>query len=180
MASKIKGFRLWLHYVDESRELVIDYRPVAVEDDGAEHSLDMYWSQLRPTEVPEGMQRKLARLADYVRQLLPAPEVEIDGVPLRGSPILIYYQVLEGGRIVNASDYTSAGKRNPTSARFAEELSAGARRLIENLFPMAEQLAWTDLRKRLGASAKPKSNDKKKVLISYRKGSEERRTFVKA
>jgi hypothetical protein len=52
-------------------------------------------------------------------------------------------------------------------------------RLIESLIPTCEQLAWEDLRKRLG-HPEPGADHRKKVLISYRKGSIERQRFVEA
>jgi hypothetical protein len=51
----------------------------------------------------------------------------------------------------------------------------------DNLFPMAEQLAWVDLQKRLRVPDDRLTVRKKKVLISYRKSpDEQRRRFVEA
>jgi len=97
---------------------------------------------------------------------------------LKGNPVLIYYQVQSGPR-VTANYYASADTRNPTEARIEDQLSTAAKRLIDNLLPMVEQVAWTDLRRRLGGPAQPRTN-KKKVLISYRKSNDERRRFAEA
>jgi hypothetical protein len=55
----------------------------------------------RANVILEALKRKLKRLADYVQSILPAPEVEIDGRRLRGTPTLIYYQV-HAGRGISA------------------------------------------------------------------------------
>ena len=180
MALRITALDIWFHFDVRSQTLIVDYKPRAVDENGVDHQLAVYNQQihLRLDALPEGMQRKLNRLAEYVGELLDAPEVEVAGVPLRGSPLLQYYQVV--GPRVNAVYLASPDSRNPTSINVEGRLSEGARRLADNLLPMCEQLAWTDLRKRLGARGEPRPDTRKRVLISYKSGSEERQRFVEA
>lgn len=182
MALRIKRFKIWFHYEPgDPGELLVDYTPVGVDGDGRERELEVYKAQVR-VQAPglsEEFQRKLVRLADYVKDLLDAPEIEIGGVPLRGSPVLAYYQV-QYGPMVHAIYYASPETRTTTSVEVESVLPDGALRLIENLFPMCEQVAWTDLRRRLGDKGEPRPDSRKSVLISYRSGSEERQRFVEA
>ena len=73
---------------------------------------------------------------------------------------------------VTATDRNAAGRDlEPTD---------GARRLIENIHPMCEQLAWSHLRERLGHPPQPAANPRRKVFLSYRGGNDSRKRFVEA
>jgi hypothetical protein len=61
--------------------------------------------------------------------------------------------------------------------RVVEQTDA-IRRLVDNIYPLCEQLAWAHLRERLGQPAGPRTNPKRKVLLSYRKGNADRQRFV--
>jgi len=177
---RIKGFLIWFH-CRPRQDLMVDYTPIGVDAEGQEAPVKEYQAQasFEFDSIQDGLKRKLDRLADYARALLDIPEIELHGVPLRGSPMLGYYQVHAGPRLV-VGYFASPGSRGWLSVSLTgERIPDGAQRLIENLFPMCEQLAWTDLHKRLGSGgASPDS--RKHVLISYRSGSEERQKFVEA
>jgi hypothetical protein len=180
MGLQVTGFAIWFHCDLARNNLVVDYKPRAVDDHGAPHDLPVYQTQMNVAVdgLPEEMQRKLRRLAEYITALLEAPEVEIAGVPLKGQPVLNYFQV--NIPRVQAVYHASPETRNSTSIEVAGRLPDGARRLINNLLPMCEQLAWDDLRKRLGGQAEPQPDNRKRVLISYKSGSDERQKFVDA
>ena len=108
MPLKVIRFNLWFHYEGPARQVVIDYVPIALDGD-QERELVTYETQMRisPQDLPEVLQRKLARLADYLQTLMPAPEVEVEGVPLRGTPVFWLLQ---------SASRTQSGPRLPRDA----------------------------------------------------------------
>jgi len=179
---RVTGFVIWFHCDYKREYLVVDYKPVAVDDRGLEQMLAVYDEQqhLDFPALPEDMRGKLLRLGDYVRAILDAPEVEIAGVTMRGRPELTYIQVVNQGQRVEAVYLSSAQTQTVTSLDVTARLPDSAWRLIENLRPMCEQIAWDHLRKRLGGDATPQPDTRKRVLISYKSGSEQRQQFVEA
>ena len=166
-----------------ARELIIDYTPIARDEAAQEHNLTDHNAQFRLANdaTPENLRQKLARLAEYAESQLTIPEIEIEGVSVRGAPRLRYFEVTPNRRAASqlqVTYYLTANDR--TSASRDIELTEAARRLIDNIYPMCEQLAWSHLRERFGHPAQPTTNPKRKVFLSYRKGNDERERFVKA
>lgn len=184
---RVLRFDLRFHYEMAARKLVIDYTPVARDKAGQEHQLTDYHAQFRLANdaIPENLRQKLARLAEYAESQLTVPEIEIEGIPARGAPRLWYFQVSPypvvpqfGIHQLRVTYYLT-----PTDRSAAErdvELTEAARRLIDNIYPMCEQLAWSHLRERLGHPTRPTTNPKRKVFLSYRKSKDERQRFVEA
>ena len=185
---RVLRFDLWFHYEMPARELVIDYAPITRDEASQEHKLTDYHAQFRLANdaIPENLRQKLARLADYSESQLTAPEIEIEGIPARGEPRLWYFQVVPdpdavqqfGIRRLHVTYYLTPTDRNAAERDVA--LTEAARRLIDNIYPMCEQLAWSHLRERLGHPAQPTTNPKRKVFLSYRKGNDQRQRFVEA
>jgi hypothetical protein len=185
MGTRVTAFHIWFHVDfragdDQGNYLVVDYRPVGIDEEGHEQMLPMYDAQLNTTFVnlSEDMQGKLKRLGDYARAALEGPEIEIAGTALRGQPVLRYIQV--NRQRANAVYRASPSTRNPTDVDISKRLPEGAWSLIENLKPMCERLAWDDLRTRLGGDAAPQPDTRKRVLVSYKAGPQEREKFVEA
>jgi hypothetical protein len=185
---RVLGFSLWFHYQMPERELTIDYTPIACDEAGKEHHLTDYKTQFRRVHetIPESLRQKLARLAEHAESQLTVPEIEIEGIAARGAPRLRYFQVAFGGpasselriRKLHVVYYLTPNDRTPVSRDV--ELTEAARRLINNIYPMCEQAAWSHLRERLGYPAEPTTNPKQKVFLSYRKGNDERDRFIEA
>ncbi len=186
MAQRVTGFQIWFHCDYRREYLVVDYKPLAVDEQGAETRLKAYNAQVNVSlaTLTEDMQGKIARLGDYVRAVLDVPEVEIGGVTMRGRPLLEYVQVVNDPRAENqqvtAVYLATAQTQNTTSLNVASRLTEGALRLIETMRTTCEQIAWDNLRKRLGGEASPLPDTRKRVLISYKSGPAERQQFVEA
>jgi len=186
MPLKIKRFDLWLHYDTVGPTVVIDYTPVAEDAQGAQRPLFEYKTQLRianlsdpDAKLPDALRRKLTRLAEYVQTQLAPPEIELEGLSVRGAPALRYYQVrLEPGPELNAAYVATPVDKNLVEKRI--EISDATLRLIANILPICEHLAWSHIRERLGQEAKPIVTTKRKILLSYRKGNHSRQRFVRS
>jgi TIR domain len=78
--------------------------------------------------------------------------------------------------------YTAAGDAGVSKSfrLMGDEISEATQRVMANIWPMCEQLAWDHLRGRLGAKTVMPADSRKTVLISYRKGDVERQEFVEA
>ena len=184
MALKITGFLMWLHFQVDGQPpwLLIDYTPVSPEESGGSRRVAEYQAQLRTdlAALPATFQTKLLRLADYSRGVLDPPEVDLGGITARGTASVVYYQVthLEQANPLLHVIYRGTGG-DGALLTFDAPISDATKRLIDNIKPSCEQLAWDHLRARLGApgTAPP---EKEKVYLSYRKGVPERRTFVEA
>ena len=183
MALKIDGFLMWLHFQidDHPQWLVIDYTPLSTEESGRRR-VSEYQAQLRKdlAALPAALQNKLLRLADYSRSALDLPEVDLGGVTARGTATLVYYQLLhleQANPLLHVIYRGTSGEG--ALLTLDPPISEATKRLIDNIRPTCEQLAWDHLRARLGApSIAPLG--RKKVYLSYRKGVPERRAFVEA
>lgn len=145
---------LWFQYEMPARDLVIDYTPITRD----EAALTDYHAQflLANDAIPENLRQKLARLAEYAESQLTVPEIEIDDVPTRGAPRLWNFQVRPNliavkGLGMHVTYYLTPNDRSRASR--SVELTEAARRLIDNICPMCEQLAWSHLCERFGHPA---------------------------
>lgn len=178
---RIVRLDIWFHYDVSSRELTVDYTPVSVDKEGSDHQLSDYRTQFHPSTIGEDLTHKLARLAEYSESQLTPAQIEIDGVAGQGISRLWYIQVVPdrfGNRELHTAYYVGPDDRTPHE-RVIDQTEA-TKRFIDNIYPMCEQLAWAHLRERLGQPPGPRSNPKRKVFISYRKGSGARQRFVEA
>jgi len=181
LAIRIDGFLMWLHFQIDGQPpwLTIDYTPVATEDSGRRRITE-YQAQFRKdlATLPAALQSKLQRLVDYSRSALDLPEVDLGGVTARGTATLVYYQLL---RLEQANPSLHVIYRTGGGAHLEADIpiSEATMRLIDNIRPTCEQLAWDHLRARLGAPSGAPA-EKKKVYLSYRKGVPARRAFVEA
>jgi hypothetical protein len=188
MALKIASFTLWFSYEPSTFRLVISYTPCAIGKDGRTQPLDVYAAKFAKTrdEIPESLTRKLGRLGEYVQAMLEPPEIEVEGVPIRGNPILVSYVVSVGWELVGlggapvTATFDMPGVRaRSVDLRFAEQPD-GMRRLVENILPTCGQLSWEHLRERLGPATLTTGTQKRKVFITYRRGGQDRQQFVEA
>ena len=92
---RVLRFDLWFHYEMPARDLIIDYTPIARDEATQEHHLTDHRAQFRlPNgDTAENLRQKLARLAEYAESQLTIPEIEIEGVPVRGAARRRYFQV---------------------------------------------------------------------------------------
>jgi hypothetical protein len=94
----------------------------------------------------------------------------------RGTVTPVYFQVVPRGA---ARTLTVVYRVNGGLSETTTRISDATERLINNVWPMCEQLAWDHLRGRLGAST-TQASTKRKVYLSYRKESPARRAFVQS
>src|SRR5262249_9307810 len=140
-----------------------------------------YTTQVRKSfnDLPPELLRKLSRIADYALGALDLPEVDIGGVTARGTATLFYYQLILSPTLRLHLVYQSPGLSRSSLPESDVPISEATMRLIDNILPMCEQLAWDHLRGRFRVPDSPISG-RKKVFLSYRKGGAERREFVQA
>ena len=182
MTAKVVRFIINFHYHEGTPFTTqVCYMPIARHEDESESRLPAYYRSvmLGADQLSEPLRRKLVRLTEYVKTAaLTLPDVEVDGTVLRGrAPALVEYEYAAGPKI-RVLCREGPGNGVVTVDIEGEALTDAARRLIDNMRPMYEQIAWSDFRARLGSEAAV--SPKKKVLISYRKTLPERATFAEA
>src|SRR6266545_4722430 len=182
MPDVISGFLMWIHFQADTEppQLTIDYTPWTPDSTGpgARRRILEYSTQMRVTlsALPPELQRKLLRLGEYAIGHINLPEIDVAGATVRGAASLVYYQVTAGPRL---HVVYRAARHDDRSTECTVPISSAAERLINNIMPMCEQLAWDHLRERLGAPG-GRTETKRKVYLSYRKGGPERLAFVTA
>jgi len=126
-----------------------------------------------PAKVAEGMRRQLERLVEALTEAVaPLPEIELGGSTMQSRLALRWINLEWRGEIpVIVVDFNlaSGGGYRGTDYVTADRLTDGTIRLIENLRPSFEQLAWNDLHERISGVI-PVETTKRKVLVSYRSG----------
>src|SRR5580704_4465212 len=154
MTFKVTGLSMWVHVqLDISGPyLVIDYTPVTLDAEAPERQRQLtdYNAQFQTKfeDVSNPLQNKLSRLGEYSVGALDVPELDLGDITARGTVTPVYYQVVPRGtdRILSVVYIVSTGLSEKEVP-----ISDAAERLIENIWPMCEQLAWDHLRRRLGA-----------------------------
>jgi hypothetical protein len=153
------------------------YTPIGIDDTGREQEVLAYANQvsLPNHQLPLTLRRKLARLTDYVLQILvQIPEIEVSGETHRGKPRLSFYEVHpEAGWYMRVAYSVGTSPHVVDVTVSPYDIAEGVKRLLANILPMYDQLGWIDLRARLGAAVDEPMTTKRKVLISYRAGRED-------
>jgi hypothetical protein len=180
MSEKVTSLVIWIHVDIEAtkRTLLIDYTPVSDHPDGSRRVLKEYQAQFSTpfAELPNALQLKLSNLIDYATATHDVPEIDLGGTTARGVPIYRYIQVQ---RRPTGPYLELAFRIGASSPSAVLPVSSATERLISNLWPSCEQLAWNHLRIQMGATPIP-SMSRRKVFLSYRKSTAERRVFVEA
>lgn len=180
MPTKVTGFSIWIHvqFENSGDYLLIDYTPTARGTNHPEQQLTDYKAQFQTKldALPVALQAKLRRLGEYGFGSLDVPQLDLGDVTGRGSVERVYFQVLRRGparglHIVYRMGGGPLDKKIP--------ISDATERLIDNIWPTFEQMAWNHLRNKLGA-AMIHTAEKLKVFLSYRKGPADRVDFVTA
>jgi TIR domain len=130
--------------------------------------------------VPEALRRKLERLLEYVTDAVAGltPVVELDSRTIRAPRPMVQSYTVRRGPVVSLHYAVVPGGRLVYVERNADALTEAAKRLIENMLPTYEQLAWDELRRQLRLPEVRAT--RKKVLISYRKTRREYQQFAEA
>src|SRR5262249_30243632 len=175
MPLKVTGFSMWLHFQPPTSEFVLDYTPLTpTEGQPGRRGISEYTTQVRKSfnDLPPELLRKLSRIADYALGALDLPEVDIGGVTARGTATLFYYQLILEPTLRLHVVYQSTAFAGSSLPESDVPISEATMRLIDNILPMCEQLAWDHLRGRFRVPDSPISG-RKKVFLSYRKGGAE-------
>ena len=178
MASKVTSLAMWFHVEVNAAEpyLLINYTPLT-DAPHPNSQLEDYNTQFKTEFVnllPD-LRAKLTRLIDYCFGTLEVPEIDLGDIQGRGTIAPGYLQVQDRNGLQIDLSYLVNGVSTGRPAPVSE----AAERLIRNIWPMCEQMAWNHLRNRLGGMAKP-TTVKKTIFLSYRKKSDSCRRFVEA
>lgn len=185
MASRVT--RLWVdvHFYPNLSDgflVQVCYKPVIVNESYREAWVDEYDGtvMITPEQVDQLLRRKLERLGECLAASAVKPRpLEIEGELFAASTVALdQYEVIEGKTLL-VRYRVPPGEVVNTQRVELEMLTPDTQRLVSNIMPSVEQIAWNDLRDRLGATPASQSA-KKKVLISYRKTSPERIAFAEA
>ena len=165
------------------RSGVVRYVPIGLDDSGLQKEMVEYQGKVRLQQeaLPEAFRAKLERLAEYLADAIAGltPEIELDNQIIRApKPKVLSLDVRRGLAISVEALTGPEGNRSVAVDFEPKHLTDAAKRLLGNVLPTCEQLAWDDLRRRL---ALPAARDtRQKVLISYRKTRPEYRSFARA
>lgn len=181
MATNVTGLAIWIHFqVDTSPPyFVIDYTPIVQDSDPSLElsELHVYHAQFQTKldDLPPALREKLLRINDYVFSAVDVPEITFGGITGKGTVTPVYFQTAARSR----HDLHATYRVNGDLSCGPVPVSDATERLLENIWPMCEQMAWDHLRQRLGAPT-AQTSTRKRVYLCYRKGSEPRRAFVEA
>lgn len=176
MSKQVSHLQIWIHVQDE--KLTIDYTPASKDAAGHTQKLEPYRAQfVTPfAELPANLPTKLDRLSEYAFGALDIPDLNVGDTTGRGKVDFYYVQFNPEWRD-KVLDVAYRMEGHVTSQRVP--ISEATMRLIDNIWPMCEQMAWDHLRAKIGAPALSTA-PKRKVFLSYRKKDSEREDFVKA
>jgi len=178
-ALKVTGLSIWVHVDLNPPFVVIGYTPTAqnAEPEVGVRLLTEYESQFKTSlyDLPSALQTKISRLGEYAVNRVDIPELDLGGTMGRGSVRPRSFQVTGPPRARRLLIVTFAVSGGLSSKEVP--ISEATERLIQNMWPMCEQLAWDHLRARLGVTPQH-ATEKRKVYLSYRKGPAARRGFV--
>jgi hypothetical protein len=134
----------------------------------------------RHAEMPPELQAKLARLsASIMTHLKSPPPLELDGAQLPAPILELTHFTIQDGSSLQVYYRIPPLDASLNQSVSREQLTDATRRLLTNIRATLDQLAWNDIRIRLGAQPVTRTA-KKKVLVSYRKSGPERVTFAQA
>lgn len=171
------------HYYDEDADFstCICYFPVVKQAAGGEAILRDYYGQrkLSSSEMPESLCEKLTRLRDYVAaEIVELPDLEIGDEVFPAPPVhVVEIEVTTDGIMAVRFVAPMTTAVNMKKVRVSS-LSAASQRLIQNMLPTYEQLAWDHFRTTL--ERPPVKTLKKKVFVSYRRTKPEYKLFADA
>jgi hypothetical protein len=178
MSEKYTGMDVTIivHLHSPDAELVIDYIPIA-DSPGSPNQRKVleYKAQFgtRMSALPELLLSKLVRIGESLLPQVTVPELDLGDVKVQGTISPWYYVVSRTGRTPTHLAYrvgasTGDARVTPTDA---------TSRMLSDVWPSIEQMAWNHFRASLGAPV-IQGSTKKKVFVSYRKGSGDVRRFV--
>jgi hypothetical protein len=126
--------------------------------------------------LPASLNSKLKRIHEYCLAQVQPPDIDFGDVTVQGTVTPWYYQL---NRRIQPTRLNVAYRVNDSVSERIIPISEATQRLIDNIWPSIEQMAWDHLRTRLGAPSRP-STPKRMVYLGYRRSADQaRRSFVR-
>jgi TIR domain len=175
-----------------SFSLTLEYTPVGRDEDGRDVALthQRFARGFAQDAITPTLKRKVERFVDYLMAaFVPIAQLRRGGSVAQSNPAISYFKVRPDyrdpvepqGRFLLDPTYvelryqTTAGS-NQSWVQLSfkrDEVPTAAIRLVDNMRPTFEQMAWNDMWQRLGGDAEVLVQPKKKVFISYRSGHQD-------